>query len=99
MSETRMLLAKISALRQRLEQAQGLANEARAAAAALLAGQGEAGGEQLLERAVAAGDAHDEALATAVQPLTRPVPVAASSPRALTSRARRVLERGRDLLG
>ena len=32
MSETRTLLTKISALRQRLEQAQGLANEARSAA-------------------------------------------------------------------
>ena len=34
MSETRVLLGKIQALRQRLEQAQGLANEARSAAAA-----------------------------------------------------------------
>jgi HD-GYP domain-containing protein (c-di-GMP phosphodiesterase class II) len=38
MSDTRMLLQKITALRQRLEQAQGLANEARSAAAELLAG-------------------------------------------------------------
>ncbi len=36
MSETRVLLGKIQALRQRLEQAQGLANEARTAAAALV---------------------------------------------------------------
>jgi HD-GYP domain-containing protein (c-di-GMP phosphodiesterase class II) len=37
MSETQVLLGKITALRQRLEQAQGLAGEARSAAAQLLA--------------------------------------------------------------
>jgi hypothetical protein len=94
MNDTRTLLAKISALRQRLEQAQGLANEARSAAAALLAGQGEA-----LERVVAAGDEHDAALEVAVQPVTGTATVPGAPPRALTSRARRVLERGRDLLG
>lgn len=86
MSETRTLLAKISALRQRLEQAQGLANEARFAAAALL-------------QKVSAGDEHDNALEDAVRPLTGARVVDAPSPRVLTQRARRVLERGRDLLG
>ncbi len=38
MSETQMLLHKITALRQRLEQAQGLVSEARSAAAAILEG-------------------------------------------------------------
>jgi hypothetical protein len=82
MSETRTLLQKITALRQRLEQAQGLANEARSAAAALLA----------------AGE-HDQALDDAVRPLTGPTAPESRTPRQLTSRARRVLERGRDLLG
>jgi HD-GYP domain-containing protein (c-di-GMP phosphodiesterase class II) len=80
MSETRMLLQKITALRQRLDQAQGLANEARTAAAALLVG-----GE------------HDLALDAAVRPLTGSSDGA--MPRQLTARARRILERGRDLLG
>jgi HD-GYP domain-containing protein (c-di-GMP phosphodiesterase class II) len=97
MSDTRTLLAKISALRQRLDQAQGLVNEARSAAAALLANQEAAAGESL-ERQVAAGDQHDAALAVAVAPLAGPA-IAGQPPRALTARARRVLERGRDLLG
>jgi HD-GYP domain-containing protein (c-di-GMP phosphodiesterase class II) len=81
MSETRMLLQKITALRQRLEQAQGLANEARSAAASLLEG----------------GD-HDQALDAAVRSVTGPTAAETRTPRQLTSRARRVLERGRDLL-
>jgi HD-GYP domain-containing protein (c-di-GMP phosphodiesterase class II) len=97
MSDTRTLLAKISALRQRLEQAQGLANEARSAAAALLDGQGLAGDS--FERALAAGDEHDLAMDAVVQPVTSTVAGTARAPRSLTSRARRVLERGRELLG
>ena len=101
MSDTRTLLAKISALRQRLEQAQGLANEARSAAAALLADQGTALTGPSLEQFVAGGDEHDVALEAVVQPLTGTATLGGGpgSPRALTSRARRVLERGRDLLG
>src|SRR5438105_6567536 len=89
MSETQVLLAKISALRQRLEQAQGLANEARSAAAALLAGHDLAHAGESLEHAVAVGDQHDLALEAAVQPVTGVAILAAGhSPRALTSRAR-----------
>jgi hypothetical protein len=86
MSETRMLLAKITALRQRLEQAQGLADEARSAAAVLL-------------HRIASGDRHDVALEEAVRPVTGARLVEGGPPRSLTQRARRVLERGRDLLG
>jgi HD-GYP domain-containing protein (c-di-GMP phosphodiesterase class II) len=81
MSDTRMLLQKITALRQRLEQAQGLANEARSAAAELMVG-----GE------------HDLALDAAVRPVAGSGGLELRTPRQLTSRARRVLERGRDLL-
>jgi HD-GYP domain-containing protein (c-di-GMP phosphodiesterase class II) len=73
-------------LRQRLDQVQGLANEARSAAAALLS-------------SVSAGSEHDLALDAAVRPVTGAESVEGRSPRQLTSRARRVLERGRDLLG
>ncbi len=82
MSETQVLLGKITALRQRLEQAQGLASEARSAAAQLLA-------------EAAAGTLHDLQVDHVVRPLTGE---AAPQPRPLTARARHALERGRDLL-
>jgi hypothetical protein len=90
MSETRALLAKISALRQRLEQAQGLVNEARSAAAAILTEGGE------LDKAVKAASDHDLAMdaalfAVAGQPGGR-------TPKQVSSRARRILERGKELL-
>jgi HD domain len=86
MSETQGLLAKISALRQRLEQAQGLANEARSAAAALL--QAPKGAE------------HDAHLDAVVRSATGAAPLEGdrTPPPQLTSRARRVLERGREML-
>jgi HD-GYP domain-containing protein (c-di-GMP phosphodiesterase class II) len=100
MSETRVLLGKIQALRQRLEQAQGLANEARSAATALIE---ETAGHRSLsafERLVEDGDEHDENLDRIVRPLTARFRSDESHalPRQLTSRARRALERGRDLL-
>lgn len=100
MSETQALLGKIQALRQRLEQAQGLANEARTAAAALI--EEPAGNRRLLafERLVEESDEHDHHLDSLVRPLTALVrsDEARLLPRQLTSRARRALERGRDLL-
>ena len=101
MSETRILLGKIQALRQRLEQAQGLANEARSAAAALVE-ETTAASQGLLsfERRVAEDVEHDSHFDRVIRPLTGPAggDEPRSLPRQLTSRARRVLERGRDLL-
>jgi hypothetical protein len=102
MSETRVLLGKIQALRQRLEQAQGLANEARSAAAALVEETAAAGGWRLgiFERLVTDSGEHDVRVDYALRPLTGPAggDEAPSLPRQLTSRARRVLEQGRELL-
>jgi hypothetical protein len=100
MSETQVLLGKIQALRQRLEQAQGLANEARSAAAALVE---ETAGDRRLpafERFVEESHEHDAQLDGVVGPLTAVIrnDEAHALPRQLTSRARRSLERGRDLL-
>ena len=100
MSETRVLLGKIQALRQRLEQAQGLANEARSAATALI---DETAGDRRLptfERFVEESHEHDAQLNHVVRPLTAVMrnDEAHALPRQLTSRARRSLERGRDLL-
>ncbi|HEY7326272.1 MAG TPA: HD domain-containing phosphohydrolase [Gemmataceae bacterium] len=100
MSETQVLLGKIQALRQRLEQAQGLANEARTAAAALV--EESSGNRRLIsfQRLVEESDEHDHQLDSIVRPLTAVVreDEARILPRQLTSRARRALERGRDLL-
>src|SRR6516225_8610031 len=62
MTETQVLLGKIAALRQRLEQAQGLAREAGSAAASLVEEtRDEKGRIWRLERRLAAG-ADDSAL-------------------------------------
>jgi hypothetical protein len=98
MSETQALLGKIAALRQRLEQATRLVTEAGASAAALA--EGRAPRLRLLERQAAVGDEHDARVDRAVRVLTGPrADEARGLPRQLTLRARRVLERGRGLLG
>src|SRR5260370_30177860 len=100
MSETQTLLGKIAALRQRLAQAQGLAQEA-GTAAVTLAGEDPGPLARLLtfERQVAAGTQHDLDLVGVVRAVTGPDANApAPLPRQLTSRARRLLERGQELL-
>jgi hypothetical protein len=96
MAETQSLLGKIAALRQRLEQAQGLANEAGSAAAALA---GDGGRLEVLQGRAAVGAEHDALVDASLRQLvdaeagpTRVLPTL------LTARARRVVERGRELL-
>ena len=97
MTETQTLVAKITAIRQRLEQAQGLANEAGSAAAALVNGDGAR--LETLRHKVEAGAEHDALVDASLRQLTdteaAPVHV---FPTQLTARARRVIERGRELL-
>jgi HD-GYP domain-containing protein (c-di-GMP phosphodiesterase class II) len=97
MTETQTLVAKIAAIRQRLEQAQGLANEAGSAAAALVNGDGAR--LETLRRKVDAGAEHDALVDASIRQLgdaeAAPAPV---FPTQLTARARRVIERGRELL-
>src|SRR5262249_24427410 len=100
MSDTQMLLSKISALRQRLEQAQGLAREAGAAVAGLVETDG---GERLarLERQSAAGSDNAALFDGVLRQLVEAPPPggeATAMPARLTARARRILERGRELL-
>ncbi len=86
MSDTRELLAKIAALRQRLEQAHGRA---------------ENGGDRvrLLERRLSDGAAHDTLLDASFRQLTAaPLEETPVAPRRLTARARRLLEVGHGLL-
>jgi hypothetical protein len=99
MSETQALLGKIAALRQRLEQAQRLATAAGTAAAALFGERAGTPRLRLLERRAAAGDEHDAGLDRAVGVVAGPRPDEVRGlPRQLTMRARRALERGRELL-
>jgi HD-GYP domain-containing protein (c-di-GMP phosphodiesterase class II) len=100
MSETQVLLHKIAALRQQLEQVQGLAQDAGSAAASLVMDRADDTNRvRRLERQVAAGTRHAALLDTTLRQLSPP---AASEPpllpRQLTSRARRILEQGRGLL-
>ncbi|MFO0929376.1 MAG: HD domain-containing phosphohydrolase [Gemmataceae bacterium] len=96
MSDTRDLLLKISALRQRLEQAQGLVDEARSAAAALLDSPAPLAGTTSVETVLVQASDHDLAFDAAVRPFT--AAPEEPKPRQLSARARRVLERGRELL-
>ncbi len=96
MSETQTLLGKIAALRQRLEQAQGLANEAGSAAAALA---GDDGGRlEVLRHKADAGAEHDALVDASLRQLAADAAPAKVLPAQLTTRARRVVERGRELL-
>jgi hypothetical protein len=95
MTETRALLGKIAALRQRLDQAQKLASEATSAASNLLEGRAPTL-LAVLQDTADAGAEHDAVLDEVVRAVAPPDPPAL--PNQLTMRARRVLERGRALL-
>src|SRR5437870_4576505 len=102
MTETQGLLGKIAALRQRLEQAQGLAREAGSAAAALSSETRDAAGRiWRLERRVAHGAENADILDASLRQLAELSPIADGAqrvPQRLTSRARRILERAQGLL-
>lgn len=91
MTETQLLMTKIAALRQRLEQAQLLACDA----GSLLQGEIHGGdGVALLERKVALGEYQTALLEQAI-----PNEASTRLPTQLTARAMRLLRRGRELLG
>src|SRR5215831_7236997 len=103
MTDTQVLLGKIAALRQRLEQAQGLARDADSAATAL-AGEtrDDAGRIWRLERGAASGERVAALLDGSLRQLSEAMgPSAAEDrmPHQLTARARRLLERAQELLG
>jgi HD-GYP domain-containing protein (c-di-GMP phosphodiesterase class II) len=100
MSDPQVLLSKISALRQRLEQAQGLVTEAGSGVVELAPGAA-AGRLRKLERQVAAGFEDNAQVAGVLRQLedtTGPAVEGRGLPAQLTARARRVLERSRELL-
>jgi HD-GYP domain-containing protein (c-di-GMP phosphodiesterase class II) len=100
MSDTQVLLSKISALRQRLEQAQGLVTEAGSAVVDL-APDAAAGRLRNLERQAAAGfenNAQLDGVLRQLEDTAGPAIEGRILPAQLTARARRVLERSRELL-
>jgi HD-GYP domain-containing protein (c-di-GMP phosphodiesterase class II) len=103
MTDTHVLLGKITALRQRLEQAQVLARQAGSAAAELTEQTRDASGRVWrLEHQASAGQEHAALLDGALRQIaevTRTAGEPERLPQQLTSRARRLLERARDLLG
>jgi HD-GYP domain-containing protein (c-di-GMP phosphodiesterase class II) len=103
MSETQELLGKIRALRESLEQAQGLAGAVATAVAEAPPGEADAAPRlRLLHDRVAAGFAQHALLDGTLRQLTAvttPADEAAAMPALLTSRARHIVERGRGLLG
>jgi HD-GYP domain-containing protein (c-di-GMP phosphodiesterase class II) len=103
MTDTQVLLGKIAALRQRLEQAQGLARDADSAAAALIdETRDDTGRVWRLERQVASGGVNGALLDGSLRQLSDSAALpetAGRMPRQLTARARRVLEQAQQLLG
>jgi hypothetical protein len=111
MSETQVLLTRIAALRQQLEQAKGLTTHPEAGAARG-AWSAEREAPELgaprstlsaphLERLVADGSRQTVLLDRTLRQLTPDPPLQDASimPKQLTARARRILEEGRELLG
>jgi len=101
MSQTQVLLSRIAALRQHLEQVQGLANDAGAAAASLLKPAAtEPSGVHRLQQLANEGMKQAVFLDTSLRQLAPDSPSkdAPSFPKQLTARARRILEEGRRLL-
>jgi hypothetical protein len=93
-------LSKIAALRQRLEQAQGLVSDAGSAAASLLDAQAPAADPvRGLERRVAAGAQQTTLIESSLRTLTSAPGDGHALPTQLTARAGRVLKQCRDLVG
>jgi len=103
MSDTQVLLGKITALRLRLQQAQGLAHEAGSAVVSLLRDTDNPDQKPAaLERQAAVISECDWLLDDALKQLPSGAAHESETPQMptqLTARARRVLERGRELVG
>src|ERR1700675_1612150 len=99
MSQSQMLLSKIAALRQRLEQAQGVVSDPGSAPASLLEAGKPADPVRVLERRVAAGAQQNALIEGTLRALTSAPGDGPTLPTHLTARASRVLKQCRDLVG
>jgi HD-GYP domain-containing protein (c-di-GMP phosphodiesterase class II) len=102
MTDTQVLLSKIAALRQRLEQAQGLVRDAGSAAASLMTPGGDGPtAVDALETKVSAGNKLQALLERSLRQLPDVLESTDEQvvlPTRLTARAARMLRRGRDAL-
>jgi HD-GYP domain-containing protein (c-di-GMP phosphodiesterase class II) len=98
MSDSRVLLNKITELRHRLAQAQGIVGEATRAAATLIPPpEGEP--DQPIDAKLDDGNRRQTLLDAALRQISGPLPGADTiRPTQLTHRAKRLLERGRELI-
>src|SRR5262245_13120744 len=99
MSDTRGLLKRITALRQRLDQAQGMLQEAGATAAKLLSQTASADLPDRLEQEVATGARVQALLDSSLRQIADVLDGGDGiRPTHLTAKVRRLLERGRELV-
>jgi HD-GYP domain-containing protein (c-di-GMP phosphodiesterase class II) len=101
MSDTQVLLQKIAALRQQLEEVQGLGQDAASASAGISRDAAPTATRvRRLEFQVATGSRHEAFLESTIRQLSPEPPAATTAllPKQLTARARRVLEQGGRLL-
>ena len=99
MSDTRVLLGKITELRQRLAQVQGLVGEASRSAAALLGPDAAAPADAPLEVRLADGERRQALLDASLRQLADGMSGNEIRPTRLIGRTRHLLERGRELVG
>ena len=98
MSDTRVLLGKITELRERLAQVQGLVGEASRTAAALLTGDGPESADAPLDDQIAEGERRQSLLDASLRQLSDGMSGSEIRPTRLIGRVRHLLERGRDLV-
>jgi HD-GYP domain-containing protein (c-di-GMP phosphodiesterase class II) len=99
MGDTKVLLDKIATLRQRLDQVRGLVSDIDAASGAPAASHAAIPQSlRALQQKIAAGQQHSRWLDSSLRELAGE-PDAGVLPTQLTARARRVIERGQELLG
>src|SRR5437763_3649904 len=97
MSDTRVLLGKITELRQRLAQVQGLVGEASRTAAALLGGDAP-DADAPLDARIADGERRQALLDASLRQLADGMSGNEIRPTRLIGRVRHLVERGRDLV-
>src|SRR5262249_46391889 len=93
MSDTRVLLGKITELRQRMGKGEGLT------AAALLGGDTDEPGDESLDSQIADGERRQALLDASLRQLSDGISGNEIRPTRLIGRARHLLERGRELVG
>src|SRR5262249_14090393 len=98
MSDTRVLLGKITELRQRVGQGQGLVGGGSRNAGAVFGSEGEESAGECLDGRIADGERRQALLDASLRQLSDGVSGSEIRPTRLIGRARHLLERGRELV-